>query len=112
MNADTQRERQVREALAAAKLDALICRLPENLVCLTDYYPQIGLSLVVYPADGEPVIVVPRPEREAAAAGLVADVRTFETWRLEDPPPMESVTRLLGQIVEQKNLAGKQIGYE
>lgn len=112
MNSDAQRDAQIREALAAAKLDALICRLPENLVCLTGYYPQIGLSFVVYPADGEPVVIVPRPERESAAAGLVADVRTYETWRLEELPPMESVARLLGQIVQEKKLTGKRIGYE
>ncbi|HVC33904.1 MAG TPA: Xaa-Pro peptidase family protein [Chloroflexota bacterium] len=112
MVTDAQRDRQVRQALAEAELDALICRLPENLVCLTGYYPQVGFSFVVYPTAGEPVVVAPRPEREQAAAGRVADVRVYETWRLPDPPPLESVARLLGQIVREKQLVGKAIGYE
>jgi Xaa-Pro dipeptidase len=112
MITDAARDRQIREALVDAKLDALICRLPENLVCLTGYYPQIGFSFVVYPASGDPVVVAPRPERDQAAAGLVADVRTYETWRLPDPPPMDSIARLLGQVVQEKNLAGQRIGYE
>lgn len=106
------RDERIREALVGAKLDALICRLPENVVCLTGYYPQIGFSFVVYPAVGEPVVIAPRPERNQASAGTVADVRVYETWRLIDPPPLDSVTRLLGQVVAEKKLAGKAIGFE
>src|SRR5262249_38022852 len=112
MISDPERDQRVRQALAAAKLDAVVCRLPENVVCLTGYYPQVGLSFVVYPADGETAQVAPRNEREQAAAGLVADVRVFETWRLPDPAPMDSVARLLGEIVREKKLAGKAIGWE
>ncbi len=112
MAVDPQREQQIRQALSAARLDALICRLPENLVCLTGYYPQIGFSFVVYPLAGEPVVVAPRPERDLAQAGLVSDVRVYETWRLSDPPPLESVRRILGEIVREKNLVGKAIGFE
>lgn len=112
MISDAQRDQWIREALAEAQLDALICRLPENLVCLTGYYPQIALSMVVYPVAGEPVVVAPRPERDLAEAGLVADVRVYEAWRLADPSPQESLARLLRQIIQEKKLAGKIVGYE
>jgi Xaa-Pro aminopeptidase len=109
---DLDRDRQIRAALTDAKLDAIVCRLPENVVCLTGYYPQIGCSLVVYPAEGEPVLICPRNEREAAALGAIADVRIYETWRLPDPPPWESVGRILGQVVQEKRLANRAIGWE
>jgi len=109
---DSTRDGNIRQALTAARLDALVCRLPENVVCLTGYYPQIGFSFVVYPATGEPVLIVPRPERDQAASGTVADIRTFETWRIGDPAPLESVTRLLRQVVQEKGLAGRAIGFE
>jgi Xaa-Pro dipeptidase len=112
MITDPERDQRVRQALAAAKLDAVVCRLPENVVCLTGYYPQVGLSFVVYPAEGEPALVAPRNEREQAAAGLVGDLRVFETWRLPDPAPLDSVARLLGEIVREKKLTGKAIGWE
>ena len=57
MNSDPRRDRQIREALVEARLDGLICRLPENLVCLTGYYPHVGLSFVVYPAGDERGVV-------------------------------------------------------
>ena len=112
MATDFQRDQSIRRALANARLDAIICRLPENLVCLTGYYSQIGCSFVVYPADGEPAVVAPRPERDQVAAGLVSDIRVYETWRLPDPPPMESAARLLGEIIREKKLGRKRIGYE
>ncbi|MGH2457457.1 MAG: aminopeptidase P family N-terminal domain-containing protein, partial [Chloroflexota bacterium] len=112
MAIDLQRDQSIRQALAAANLDAIVCRLPENLVCLTGYYSQIGCSFVVYPADGEPAVVAPRPERDQVAAGLVSDIRVYEAWRLPDPPPMESAARLLGEIIREKKLGRRRIGYE
>lgn len=109
---DLERDRRIREALASAHLDAVVCRLPENVVCLSGYYPQIGCSLVVYSAEGEPVLICPRNEREAAAPGSVSDVRIYETWRLPDPSPWESVERILGQVIEEKKLANRSIGWE
>ncbi|HEX5415503.1 MAG TPA: Xaa-Pro peptidase family protein [Chloroflexota bacterium] len=112
MPGDPHRDARVRQVLAANGLAAVICRLPENLVCLADYYPQVGLSFILYPVEGEPTLIFPRPERESAAAGLIADLRTFETWRLIDPPPLESIGRLLGQVIADKKLRGKPVGYE
>ena len=112
MGRESTRDGQIRQALTAARFDALVCRLPENLVCLTGYYPQIGFSFLVYPTSGDPVLIVPRPERDQAASGTIADIRTFETWRLGDPAPLESVTRLLRQVVEEKGLAGRAVGFE
>ncbi len=112
MASNSARDQKIRQALLAARLDTLVCRLPENLVCLTGYYPQIGFSFVVYPAVGDPVLIVPRPEQDQAAAGIVSDVRTYETWRLGDPTPLESVTRLLRQVIQEKGLTGRAVGFE
>src|SRR5262249_38102980 len=112
MISDPERDQRVRQALAAAKLDAVVCRLPENVVCLTGYYPQVGLSFVVYPAEGETALVAPRNEREQAAAGLVGGPRVFEAGRPPDPARMDSVARLLGGIVREKKRGGKAIGWE
>ena len=112
MPGDSPRDLRVRQVLAASGLAAIVCRLPENLVCLADYYPQVGLSFVVYPTAGEPALICPRPERDLAASGLVADIRPYETWRLIDPPPLESIERILAQVIAEKGLAGKPVGFE
>ncbi|HLZ09807.1 MAG TPA: aminopeptidase P family N-terminal domain-containing protein, partial [Chloroflexota bacterium] len=112
MDSDPQRDRQIRDALVEARLDALICRLPENVVCLTGYYPHVGLSFVVYPTVGAPVLIVPRPEVEDADLGLVGDIRPFDTWRIPDLPPLESVGRILRDVAGELNLRGGRIGFE
>lgn len=109
---DHDRDHWIRAELTRRKLDALVCRLPENVVCLTGYYPQIGCSLVIYPREGEPVLICPRNEREAAALGSVGDARIFETWRLPDPPPWESIAQHVRQVIHEKGLADKAIGWE
>ncbi len=65
MQGDEERALRIRDALARHNLDALICRLPENLVLLTGYWPVIGRSVVVVPAQGEPVLIAPSMEEEA-----------------------------------------------
>ena len=112
MESDPQRDRQIRDALAEARLDALICRLPENLVCLTGYYPHVGLSFVVYPATGAPVAIVPRLEVPDAERGLVGDIRSFDTWRIRDAAPLDSVGRILADIAGELNLLGGRVGFE
>jgi len=109
---DQERRDRVRRALAEAKLDALVCRLAENVVLLSGYYPQIGASLCLFPADGEPVLLMPRMENELADRGFVADRRLYDCWQNRYPPPMESLARLLRQAIEEKGLRGGAVGYE
>jgi hypothetical protein len=40
--------------MVSARLDALICRLPENVVYLTDYWPHHVFSVAVFSKDGHP----------------------------------------------------------
>ena len=112
MPADAERHRLVREALAASQFDALICRLPESVVLLSGCYPIIEQTVVVFPVDGEPVLILPRQEEYLAADTGIGDVRPFDCWRLGDPPPSESLKGLLGQISAALRLSGKAIGYE
>jgi Xaa-Pro dipeptidase len=112
MQGDEERALRIRDALARHNLDALICRLPENLVLLTGYWPVIGRSVVVVPAQGEPVLIAPSMEEEALREATVRDVRTFRVWHLTDPAPEESLRALLRQAATDRNLRGKRVGID
>lgn len=112
MPADTERRRRVREALAAKGLDALICRLPENVVLLSGVFPIIGQTAVVFPADGDPALVIPAREEYLAEGAGIEDVRAYECWRLGDPSPADSLRKLLGQVCADRGLTGRGVGYE
>lgn len=112
MQPDGDRRRRVREALAVARLDAFVCRLPENVVLLTGCYPIIGQTWVVYPQTGEPTLIVPAQEAYLAEDCSLDDVRPYECGRIGDPTPVETCARLLRQVCQGKGLVDKAIGYE
>ena len=112
MPADAERRRRVREALAAKGLDALICRLPENVVLLSGVYPIIGQTAVVFPVAGEPALVIPVQEEYLADRAGIGDVRPYECWRLGDPSPTDSLRKLLGQVCADRGLSDRAVGYE
>lgn len=113
MPIDHERRERVRQALADARLDALVCRLPEHIVMLTGTWPVIGRDIAVFPASGEPVLIAPNAEQEWIDLDL-EDVRLFDCWRLTDPLPEENLRRLLTDVAQQFGLAaeGKRIAID
>jgi len=109
---DHDRWTRVRQALARNKLDALVCRLPEHVVLLTGYYPNIGASVVLFPAQGDPVLILPRFESDLADRGWAADRRFYDTWQNRYPAPLDNLDRLLRQAIAERGLANKAVGYE
>ena len=112
MELDRERRDAAQVALRAAGIDALVCRLPEHIVLLSGYYPNVGASLIVFPAEGEPTLILPRFEREFADRGFVADQRFFDTWQNRYPPPPVHLARILADVLSEKNLQTATIGYE
>jgi Xaa-Pro dipeptidase len=109
---DIERWERVRTQLARNNLDALVCRLTENVVQLSGYWPILGRSVVVFPREGEPVLLAPVSEDGEAERGWISDVRTFRAWRIGDIDPEASLTKLLHQFFAERSLLGKRIGYE
>ncbi|MBX6723817.1 MAG: aminopeptidase P family protein, partial [Dactylosporangium sp.] len=104
---DAERLARTQTALREAGLRALVCRMPENIVMLASYWPVIGRSSVVVPAEGNPVLVAPAMEQEALERALVGDVRTFPVWKLDDPAPDDSLERLLADALDECGASGE-----
>ncbi|MEW6045276.1 MAG: Xaa-Pro peptidase family protein [Bacillota bacterium] len=107
-----ERLEQARAAMRSEGLKALVCRLPENIVMLSGYWPVIGRSAVILPDDGEPVLLAPDMERQALERAFVKDIRTFRVWKLQDPAPEASLARLIADFAASHGLAGKRVGSE
>lgn len=65
---DHERIERMRAALREAELDAVVCRLPENVLMLTTYWPRSGNSYAVLRSDGDVTLIVPDGEAELAQA--------------------------------------------
>jgi len=108
---DAERRARVQAAMAREKLDLLVCRLPENVLLLSGYWPLNGLSFILVPADGEPVCIVPVTEESEAAAELEGSaLKSFPSGVLSAGDPDAHLLRLLSD--QAKRLKPRRIGFE
>src|SRR5579871_4992013 len=48
---------RMRRAMEAERLDALVLRLPENVLLLSGYWPMIGAAVLLFPLEGKPTCI-------------------------------------------------------
>ena len=109
---DTDRTQRTQAAMEQAGLAALVCRLPENVLLLSGYWPMNGLALLAFPLEGEPVLLAPEAEAYLATEAWVSDVRTFPWGLVDSGDPFETMARLMKQAAADLHLHGRRIGYE
>lgn len=110
---DKERIRRIKKALISEKLDALILRLPENIVMSCDVWPMVGFSYAVITAsDGPVALIAPSSEDMEMAECRVDDIRFFTWPRLGMPDPLESIRTEIRSIAKKHGLMRASIGYE
>ncbi len=108
---DTQRIERLQAKMKDAGIDALICRLPENVVYLTEYWPHHGVSVAVLPTQGGPILFIPEVEAEYGNPDW-AEVIPFGWALVKDADQYQSYRALLGQLKARLNLNSATIGIE
>jgi Xaa-Pro aminopeptidase len=109
---DDHRMKLNRQALLGAKLDALVCALPSNVMLLSGYRPVVGTGIVIATPTSI-TLVVPSDEEELANAGCAGDVRTFNDGSLTKLESLTDAVRpVLGDALRSLNLHHGSIGYE
>jgi Xaa-Pro aminopeptidase len=79
---------RVRALLAEHDLDAVVARAPDNVLYLTNYWPIKGYDVVVFPREGEPVLIVLDVQRETAERNAwTPELRFFPGYSDRDPRP-------------------------
>jgi len=109
---NTARLQQLRSLMPREGLDALVCRLPENVVLLTGYWPVVGRSAAVLTLEHGPILLAPEMEAYAIQGAWAEDVHTFPVWRLVDPDPQDSLNELLAAVAARYGLKGRRVGYD
>jgi Xaa-Pro dipeptidase len=101
----------MRDALGASRLDALVVRLPENVLLLSGFWPMIGATTVVFPRDGQPICIAPECFlAETSAALWEAEIRPYRFGVLNSPDQGAAVSEALNGIARGKGW--KRVGYE
>lgn len=102
---------RLRELASSRQLDALILQLPENVVYVTDYWPLLGMTFVVFPVDGEPALVHSNFETEAKT--WIKDVRIAVSESVtEVADAFANGLEVVRQVLEDRGLARAKVGYE
>jgi Xaa-Pro aminopeptidase len=100
-----------RNALISAKLDALVCRLPENVLMLSGYWPLCGDAVLVFPAEGDAVCIIPETQAEEASAEIWnAQICTYPHGRHDSPDQEREIEACLIDLAKKNKWS--TIGYE
>jgi len=100
---DNERRRRVNEALKRCNFDALICKLPENVVFLSGWWPLSGTSWVIYTSSGTCHLIIPACESTEAEEDGITDFSAYE-WAHLNAPNLEM------QIVDIVRSKSKEFG--
>ena len=88
---DDAKLNRVRALMAEDELDALVVRAPDNVLYLSNFWAMKGYDAVVFPREGEPVLIC--LEASADDAGRTAwtdDTRHFAGYDDHDPRPPQA----------------------
>ncbi len=97
--------------MSVAGLDLLVCRMPENVLFLSGYWPLAGVSILLFPINAEPVCILPMTEAAEATFGPVS-IRsfTYPYGTLAAGDPDASIAKILAE--QAGRLRPRRVGIE
>jgi Xaa-Pro aminopeptidase len=111
---DTDRVARIARALESARLDALVCTLPSNVLMASGYWPVIGTAFVIATCDGRVAVLAPKDEEPLASGGWADVLRVFSGGSLDAiTDVVDVVRRPLAELASAAGLrSGAAIGVE
>jgi Xaa-Pro aminopeptidase len=103
---------RVRALMAERELDALVVRAPDNVLYLTNFWGMKGYDAVVFPQEGEPVLVcLEASEADAERTAWTSEVRLFHGYDPNDArPPGLRALDLARQLASGYDRVGIEAG--
>jgi len=85
---DRLKLQRVHSLMKEQDLSALVCRAPDNILYLTNYWCMKGYDAVIFPQEGDPVLCVIEPQRaDAERTSWTSTIRLFAGYDENDPRP-------------------------
>ena len=110
---DEARVGRVRRALSEARVDAVVCALPANVLLLSGYWPVIGTACAIVTRDGAVAVIAPSDERALAVRGWASTFLTFQAGSLRElTTVVEAIRAPLAEAGHALGLEGARLGYE
>jgi Xaa-Pro aminopeptidase len=80
---DAERIARIAHALEAARLDAIVCTLPSNVLLASAYWPVIGNGIAIATRDARIGVLAPEDEESLAADGWPDVIHVFSAASLD-----------------------------
>lgn len=112
MSRDVVREEWNRKAMQEHALDALICRLPENVLLLSGYWPLSPFCWILVPREGPSTLIVAHTEEAELPEACADEVVSYRYGTLDAEDPYRAVGQWLRHSLHAARLEHGRIGYE
>lgn len=110
---DKVRTDRMKKIMRESGIDVLMCRLPENIVYLSGYWPVFGSSALIFPVDDDPILILPFSELDYAADGWVDDQRTYQFINMKElANPPANILRIMKELWEERGYKDAVVGFE
>ena len=102
---------RVRALMAARGVDAIVARAPDNVVYLTSFWGMKGYDAVVFPREGEPILLCLEASAEdAARSAWTSDVRLVAGYDTADPrPPSLRTLDAAAELAKEHGVIGLEL---
>lgn len=102
----------LRQMMRQQKLDGLVCRLSQNVLMLSGFWPMNGFALAVLPREGDPVLILPQQDERWTTNCLIPDRRTYQWGDTRHMDLLASLLPVLRDVARACKLRGKRLGIE
>ena len=108
---NTERRARMRQAMEAARLDAVIVRLPENVLLLSGHWPMIGAAFLIFPLDRMATCIMPACYRDEVSGSVEdCDILFCPYGGVDDPALLPAVSSMMSKLPGVKSWG--RIGFE
>ncbi len=112
MPVDAERKKRIRDAMTEYHWDGLVCRLPENVLFLSGWWPLSGTTWMVVSREGQSCLIIPACETAEAAADGIVDSVSYEWAHLKAGDVGQQVRDSIRSICGKFGIAKGKIGIE
>jgi Xaa-Pro aminopeptidase len=104
---------RVRALMKQHDLSAIVCRAPDNILYLTNYWCMKGYDAAVFPREGDATLIAIEPQlADAERNSWTRDIRLFKGYDERDPrPPNMRALDLALSVLKERGLTDK-VGIE
>lgn len=108
---NAERIARLKQGMKDADIDAMVLRLPENVLFASGYWSMFGWTFLVFPQEGKATCIIGNTEEQEAHDDLwEAACLTYPAGTLDSGDPYAETAKLLSGLAEKHKW--KIVGYE